>query len=111
MKNFERHIDDICKWLSCKAIRQMIPCKSTVGCEDTNCKGCADRLKEYLLEDHVEKIELTQFEYDLLNANVCDEMPFLTFSQYLKMQEKGYFKGVTDTTMAIGVILERSVVR
>ena len=55
-----------------------------------------------------EVIELTQFEYDLLSVNVCDDMPFLTFSAYLKMQEKGYFKGVTDKTMAIGNILKKA---
>ncbi len=105
MKNFEKHIDEICKWLSCNATKQMIPCKSTVGCENTSCGDCKDRLKEYLLED-CEQIELTQFEYDVLKANVCDDMPFLTFTIYMKLREQGYFKGIKDTTMAIGNIVK-----
>jgi hypothetical protein len=110
MKNFEKNIDLIVKGLSCKAIQQMIPCKNTVGCENTSCKDCNARLKEYLLEEHEEKIELTQFEYDLLKANVCDDMPFLTFTIYMKLKEKGYFKGVKDTTMAIGNIVANAKV-
>lgn len=110
MKNFEKHIDLIVKGLSCSVIRQLIPCKSTVGCEDTSCKDCNDRLKEYLLEEHEEKIELTQFEYDVLKANPCNDMPFFTFTMYLKLKEQGYFKGVKDTTLALEKIIEAAKV-
>ena len=111
MKNFEKHIDLICKGLSCSAIKNMIPCKSTVGCEDTSCKDCNARLKEYLLEEYEEHIELTQFEYDLLKANPCDDMPFLTFLMYMKLKEKGYFAGVKDTTMTLENILKNARVK
>ena len=106
MKNFEKNIDLITKGLSCSAIKQMIPCKSSVGCENTSCGDCNARLKEYLLEECKENIELTQFEYDLLKANPCDDMPFLTFLMYTKLKEKGYFKGISDTTMTLENIIK-----
>lgn len=110
MKNFEKNIDLITKGLSCSVIRQLIPCKSTVGCENTTCGDCNSRLKEYLLEEYEEKIELTQFEYDLLKANPCDDMPFLTFMIYMRLKEKGYFIGVKDTTMTLENIIKEAKV-
>ena len=109
MKRFEKNIDLIVKGLSCKAIQQMIPCKNTVGCKDTSCKDCNERLKEYLLTD--EEIVLTQFEYDLLKANVCDDMSFMSFITYEKLKANGYFKGIDNTSMTIGEIVERAVVK
>lgn len=109
MKKFEKHIDEIVNGLSCKAISRLIPCKNTVGCENTDCKDCHDRLKEYLLTE--EEIVLTQFEYDLLKANVCDDMTFDFFIQYTKLKANGYFKGIDNVSMTIGEILKRAVIK
>ena len=109
MKKFEKHIDNICKWLPCSTVRELIPCKNTAGCENTDCKDCSARLKEYLLTE--EEIVLTQFEYDLLKANVCDDMTFDFFIQYQKLKENGYFKGIDDVSMTIGEILKNAVIR
>lgn len=109
MKKFEKHIDVIIEGLSCKVRQQLIPCKITVGCENTDCKDCSARLKEYLLTE--EEIVLTQFEYDLLKANVCDDMTFDFFVQYQKLKANGYFKGIDDVSMTIGEILKNAVIR
>lgn len=109
MKKFEKNIDLIIRSLPCSVIRELIPCKNTVGCENTDCKDCHDRLKEYLLTE--EEIVLTQFEYDLLKANVCDDMTFDFFIQYTKLKANGYFKGIGDVSMTIGEILKRAVIK
>lgn len=66
---------------------------------------------DWLLEEYKEPIKLKQWEYDLIE--ICykcnsyletDTLKSYFFFESLK--EKGYFKGITDTSMKIEDILE-----
>lgn len=66
---------------------------------------------DFLLAEHKEPIKLKQWEYDLIeicykcNAYLeTDTLKSYIFFESLK--EKGYFKGITDTSMTIKEILE-----
>lgn len=60
---------------------------------------------EWLLKEHKEPIKLTKFEYDLLMSYINKGYFFKNFSELKEMRNKGYFKGVTDTSMKIQYIL------
>ena len=112
MKNVEKHKHEIAELLSIK-------CTGESNCEecpfDEFCDqmGSANQIEKWLFEEHEERIKLTQFEYDLIHAmvhngggryefkyTVCDTMK----------KEKGYFKGIEDTNMALANILSNCVV-
>lgn len=59
----------------------------------------------WLLEEHKEPIKLTKFEYDLLMSYINKGYFFKNFSELKEMRNKGYFKGITDTSMKIQYIL------
>lgn len=78
-----------------------------IGCQFRNIMNAID----YLLQEHKEPIKLKQWEYDLIeicykcNAYLeTDTLKSYIFFESLK--EKGYFKGITDTSMTIKEILE-----
>lgn len=54
---------------------------------------------DWLLEEHKEPIKLKQWEYDLMYG--LEDSKFLNWDYLCHMKEKGYFKGVTDTSMII----------
>lgn len=60
---------------------------------------------DWLLEEHKEPIKLTKFEYDLLMSYINKGYFFKNFSELKEMRNKGYFKGVKDTSMSIQYIL------
>lgn len=59
----------------------------------------------WLLEEHKEPIKLTKFEYDLLMSYINKGYFFKNYSELKEMRYKGYFKGITDTSMKIQYIL------
>ena len=74
-----------------------------------NCveEGCCNYRKfiDWLLEEHKEPIKLTKFEYDLLMSYINKGYYFKNYSELKEMRYKGYFKGITDTSMKIQYIL------
>ena len=71
------------------------------GCQFRNIRNAID----YLLQEHKELIKLTKFEYDLLMSYINKGYFFKNFSELKEMRNKGYFKGITDTSMKIQYIL------
>ena len=61
---------------------------------------------DWLLEEYKEHIKLTKFEYDLLMSYINKGYYFKNYSELKEMRNKGYFEGVTDTSMKIGDILK-----
>lgn len=59
----------------------------------------------WLLEEHKEPIKLTKFEYDLLMSYINKGYFFRNYSELKEMRYKGYFKGISDTSMKIQYIL------
>lgn len=58
-----------------------------------------------------ESIKLKQWEYDLLVANDMPHNPMIkSFGIYLHMIGKGYFKGITDTSITIKEVLDNCVI-
>lgn len=84
-------------------------------CNGKDCYDCplnkVGDLIDFLLAEHKEPIKLKQWEYDLIE--ICykcnsyletDTLKSYIFFESLK--EKGYFKGITDTSMTIKEILK-----
>ena len=79
-------------------------------CNGKDCYDCplnkVGDLIDLLLQEHKEPIKLTKFEYDLLMSYINKGYFFKNFSELKEMRNKGYFKGVTDTSMKIQDILK-----
>ena len=78
-----------------------------------NVENCAEeglcnyrKFIDWLLEEHKEPIKLTKFEYDLLMSYINKGYFFKNFSELKEMRNKGYFKGITDTSMKIQDIIK-----
>lgn len=68
--------------------------------------GCDyQKFVDWLLAEHKEPIKLTKFEYDLLMSYINKGYYFKNYSELKEMRNKGYFKGITDTSMKIIYIL------
>lgn len=61
---------------------------------------------DWLLAEHKEPIKLTKFEYDLLESYINKGYYFNNFSELKEMRNKGYFKGIKDTSMMLREILK-----
>ena len=79
------------------------------GCNCTGCIECHKEFIEWVLEECKElKIQLLQWEYDLIEVQVDDghkRYLFDCFPVLRKLRCKGYFKNVTED-MRIDFILE-----
>lgn len=79
-------------------------------CNGKDCYDCplnkVGDLIDFLLAEHKEPIKLTKFEYDLLMSYINKGYYFKNFSELKEMRNKGYFKGITDTSMKIQYILK-----
>ena len=79
------------------------------GCGVRSCNYCEfndiEKCFDYLMQEHKEPIKLTKFEYDLLMSYINKGYFFKNFSELKEMRNKGYFKGITDTSMTIEEIL------
>ena len=117
MKNYEKFKDEIIEILDNhlaidKDTGKPIECDQ-IDCNDCmlkNVSHCLGRTKKWLFEEAKEPIELTQFEYDLLNC-LNDEWEFNEFYILNDLKIKGHFKDVKDTSMTIREILKNCVVK
>ena len=64
---------------------------------------------DWLLEEYKEKIELKQWEFDLLGSYNSSNR-FYEASTLQNMSDKGHFKGVKDKTMMIKEILDNCII-
>lgn len=87
--------------------------KYGISCINKACSKCEfnkniDLCVQILLEEHKEPIKLTRFEFDYLDVLREYNNPNGEFSMYFcdcVKKSKGYFKGVTDTSMTLREIL------
>lgn len=78
-----------------------------IKCED--CKLCKlEDFINFLSQEHKETIKLKQWEYDLIYS--YKECRFISCSVAFRMKEKGYFKGIKDTSMKIKDILDNCII-
>lgn len=109
MTNFEYYKDAILKELSnghafeCSICRIKHRIKEYNTCDGIKCDKT--ELFNWGLEEHKEPIKLTKFEYDLLMSYINKGYYFKNYSELKEMRSKGYFKGITDTSMKIQYIL------
>ncbi|OUP61704.1 hypothetical protein B5F14_01740 [Faecalitalea cylindroides] len=85
-------------------------------CNGKDCYDCplnkVGDLIDLLLQEHKEPIKLKQWEKDLISLYDKDDECYSIdygFSSFLTLnglKEKGYFKGITDTSMTIKEILK-----
>lgn len=75
-------------------------------CVDCEFSRNADECIKEILAEHKEPIKLTKFEYDLLMSYINKGYSFKNYSELKEMRNKGYFEGVTDTSMTINEILD-----
>lgn len=80
-------------------------CSCCPFCTKDNTVCDYQKFVDWLLEEHKEPIKLTKFEYDLLMSYLNKGYSFKNFSELKEMRYKGYFKGITDTSMKIQYIL------
>lgn len=95
MTNLEYHKDELKRYLKDESDLRYFRYWKTRG---------YDNFIDWLLEEHKEPIKLKQWEKDLLETLQCKE--FCYHELLLEMRYKGYFKGITDTTMKLSEILE-----
>lgn len=84
-------------------------------CNGKDCYDCplnkVGDFIDFLLAEHKEQIKLKQWEKDLISLYDEDDeyysidYNFNSFLALIRLKEKGYFKGVTDTSMTIEEIL------
>lgn len=77
-----------------------------IALRDDDFKKYSEKGFDWLLEEHKEPIKLKQWEYDLLMSYINKGYYFKNFSELKEMKNKGYFKGITDTSMKILYILK-----
>lgn len=90
-------------------------CKYGVDCreKECDCYECEfnkdiNLCVQTLLKEYKEPIKLKQWEYDLLKAKLeyyYGDQHFNWYTDVRNMKEKGYFKGITDTSMTLRKIL------
>lgn len=84
---------------------KLIGVNLVIALRDDDFKKYSEKGFDWLLEEHKEPIKLTKFEYDLLMSYINKGYFFKNFSELKEMRNKGYFKGITDTSMKIQYIL------
>lgn len=98
----------------CSSDKYTPPCRciymaeNGCDCDNVLCKNCEYdsfyKILDYLSQEHKEPIKLKQWEYDLMYR--LKGSSFNTWSHLSDMKEKGYFKGVKDTSIKIEDILK-----
>lgn len=96
MTNLEYHKDELKRYLKDESDLRHFRYWETRG---------HDNFIDWLLEEHKEHIKLTKFEYDLLESYINKGYYFYNFSELKEMRNKGYFKGIKDTSMMLREIL------
>ena len=114
MKNVEKYSHEIAELLSTK-------CTGESNCKecpfDEFCSrigGSSNQIEKWLFEECKEPIELTQFEYDLIDTvkNYTGlDCEFNNTICYSLKKEKGYFKGIKDRYIKLYEILDNCEVK
>lgn len=116
MTNLEYYKDEIKKRIKNDENFGCAICKAKFK----NCQQCSGddgddilcSVVDWLLEEHKEPIKLKQWEKDLISLYDEDDevysidYNFDSFLALIRLKEKGYFKGITDTSMKIEDILK-----
>lgn len=84
---------------------KLIGVNLVIALRDDDFKKYSEKGFDWLLEEHKEPIKLTKFEYDLLMSYINKGYYFKNYNELKEMRNKGYFKGITDTSMKIQYIL------
>lgn len=117
--NLERHKEIVKQMLEksncylCDYIQNIKEYKDCVGCPFRDSKSdiyeCDyQKFIDWLLEEHKEPIELKRWEYDLMYG--LEDSKFHNWDYLCYMKEKGYFKGITDTSMKVEDILDNCII-
>ena len=93
-------------WTKTSDLKGQIGVNLVIALRDDDFKKYSEKGLGWLLEEHKEPIKLTKFEYDLLMSYINKGYFFKNYSELKEMRYKGYFKGITDTSMKIGYILK-----
>lgn len=113
MKNVEKHKHEIAQLLNKKCVgRKCESCSMNKLCRQIG--ASVSNVEKWLFEEYEERIKLTQFEYDLIHAMVHTGGGRYEFKYSVcntMKKEKGYFKGIEDTNMALANILSNCVVK
>lgn len=78
----------------------------TFGYEIDYGENYVNRFINWLLEEYKEPIKLKQWEYDLLNIYANPNSKFKSHTLLMELSAIGHFKGIKDTSMKIGDILD-----
>lgn len=89
-------------------------CKYGKNCAGKKCFDCefdnnVNECIKAMLSEYIEPIKLKQWEKDLIflyNEGYSIDYRFSSFLTLIRLKEKGYFKGITDTSMKIEDILK-----
>lgn len=60
----------------------------------------------WLIREYQEPVKLKRWEKDLLDCTFNKSLDFKDYRDLLEMKHRGYFKGISDTDMKLGEILE-----
>lgn len=77
------------------------------GCSGIICDS--KKMIDWMLKEHKEPIKLKQWEKDLItvfDTSYSKQSEFWSFLSLKNLKQKGYFKGITDTSMSIREILD-----
>lgn len=99
-------------WTKTSDLKGQIGVNLVIALRDDDFKKYSEKGFDWLLEEHKEPIKLKQWEKDLVSLYDEDDegysidYNFSSFLLLIRLKEKGYFKGVTDTSMKIEDILK-----
>ena len=95
-------------WTKTPDLKGQIGVNLVIALRDDDFKKYSEKGFGWLLEEHKEPIKLKQWEYDVLNiltdGGHAGNWKFNDSICY-SLKNKGYFKGVKDTSMSIQYIL------
>lgn len=85
-------------------------CKYGENCAGKKCFDCefnndVNACIKAMLSEHKKPIKLKQWERDLLDRYHSNFL-FGSYDSLARMKQKGYFKGITDTSMTLKEILD-----
>lgn len=86
-------------------------CKYGKNCSGKKCFDCEfdndiNACIKAMLDEYKDPIKLKQWEKDLLDCTFNKSLDFKDYRDLLEMKHRGYFKGISDTDMKLGEILE-----
>lgn len=111
MTNLEFYKDEINCFIKEKSFGS-VSCAIKYGFEEfaikyiENYKNRPCEFVDWLLSEHKEPIKLKQWEKDLLVCCLDTDLKFDYYKHFRDMKKKGYYRGITDTSMTINKILE-----